>query len=924
MVVPPSGRRWLAAVTRYQDHASRRLRYFLTGSIRRLLIVLVSIAILPALGIIVLTGFEARQQALAESERNAQLLARGIGEIQERTTRGIRQLLEQLADMPQVKAGDARAATDHFKTLAAAFPVVDNIVMVGADGQGLSSAMPVEPFSFADRPFFQQAMARGAFTAGDFQRSLPSAPPTFPFAQPLRDATGRCIGLAVLTIRLDTYATLFEDADLPPDSVLSIVDRNGYRIYRTPPDPHSDIGSPLPAPLLMAVTRGQAPQGAVTRTGADGVSRIYAFTQLRLTPGDEPYLTIVVGIPREHILDNANALLWRNLLLLALALVLALALAWLLGSRLLGRRLDTIVAVTGTLGAGDLTARIETPLASGALGRLERSVNAMAEALAQSAAAARRSEANLRQSESTLRTVADFTYDWEYWKGPDGRFLWIAPACRRISGHPPEAYLADPDLMFAGIVHPADAPAWLEHANAEVGGDREQRSLELRIIRPDGKTVWIHHHCRPIFSQAGVYLGMRGCNRDISARKRAEAALRRSHEELEARVLERTRALERANSLLIREVTERTQAEENLRKSEEKYRVFYEQSTVGIFIMDTSGVIQDANPAACQILGYGPEELRGMAYQDLIEPGNLQAKPIDVERALSGAVSRADRVFMAKDGRLVQASVSGRLLNDDLYQAVFRDISERKKLEALRDDVERITRHDLKAPLMGIIHMPGLLLKNKNLALKDIELLHLIQESGYRMLRMVNMSLALYQMETHTYACKREPFDILGTIARVIHETRLTADSKDVRITVRLDGVVARPRDRFPVVGEELLCLTMLENLIKNAIEAAPVGGECHIDGDTKRHALRIANPGEVPRDIRDHFFEKYVTSGKRWGTGLGTYSARLIARANGWSLALSCATPGRTEVTLSFKEEEGETATCEGSPENVAGGQGV
>ena len=711
--------------------------------------------------------------------------------------------------------------------------------------------------------------------------------PTFPFAYPLRDAKGNLIGQIVLTIRLDTYGSLFEHADLPRDSVLSIVDRAGRRIYRNPSDPLSGIGSALPAPLRTAVARRHAPQGAVERIGADGVERTYAYSQLRLEPGEEPYLTIVVGIPRQQSLDRANALLRRNLYLLALALGLSLGLAWLFGSRLLGRRLDTIVAVTGALGSGDLSARIPSPLGTGALGRLERSVNAMAEALAHGDEASRRAAASLRQSEATLRTVADFTYDWEYWKGPDGRFLWIAPACRRISGHDVEEFLADPDLMFTGMVHPDDAAAWRAHAEAELGSERSQRSLQLRIIRPDGRTIWIHHHCRPIFSLSGAYLGVRGCNRDISARKAAEAALHRSHEELEQRVRERTRELREAN--------------DNLRASEERYRVLYEQSTVGIIIMNREGCIEDANPAACQILAYAPEDLRGRRYVDVITPESLRESPFDLAQAMAGAVSRVDRTFLARDGRNVQASVSGRRISADAYQAVFRDISERKKLEALREDVERITRHDLKAPLMGIIHMPALILKNKALPARDVELLHLLQESGYRMLHMINMSLALYQMETGSYACKREHFDILRTITRAISGTRLAADAKDVRVTVRRDGAPVADGDDFPVVGEDMLCLTMLENLVKNAIEAAPAGSACRIEADTRQRTLRIVNPGAVPPAIREHFFEKYVTSGKRWGTGLGTYSAQLIARTNGWDIALCCEVPGETTVTLSF-----------------------
>ncbi|EFL50753.1 multi-sensor signal transduction histidine kinase [Solidesulfovibrio fructosivorans JJ]] len=896
MVQPPSSSPWIAAAHHLRDRTTDRLGPVINGSIRRLLVLLVLIAVLPALGIILMTGFEARNHALIDAEHNAQILAQGIGEIQERTTHGLRQLLEKLAEEPRIKAGDAGAVAEGFKIVAAAFPMVANITLAGPDGSILSTAAPTQRTSLADLPAFERAMSRGAFTAGAFQRAAPDAPPTFPFVQPLRDAKGALLGQLVLTIRLDTYGNIFKHADLPLDSVLSIVDRAGRRIYRMPSDPLSGIGSPLPTPLRAAVARKHIPQGAVDRIGADGVDRIYAYSQLRLGPGEDPYLTIVVGIPRQQSLDRANALLRRNLYLLALALGLSLCLAWLVGSGLLGRRLDTIVAVTGTLGSGDLTARIPRPLGTGALGRLERSVNAMAEALARGSEAARRSAANLRQSEATLRTVADFTYDWEYWKGPDGRFLWIAPACQRISGHSVEEYMADAHLMFDALVHPDDAAAWREHAGAELSPDRSQRTLQLRIIRPDGRTIWIHHHCRPIFSHSGEYLGIRGCNRDISARKEVEAALRRSHEELERRVRERTREL--------------TYANDKLRKSEERYRVLYEQSAVGILLMNREGRIEDANPAACQILAHSLEELRGRNYLALIEPNNLGDNPFDMTRAMAGEVSRIDRVFLTEEGRRVHASVSGRRINEDVYQAVFRDISERKKLEALREDVERITRHDLKAPLMGVIHMPRLILKNKNLPARDIELLHLLQESGYRMLHMINMSLALYQMETGTYACKREPFDILRTASRSLHETRLAAEAKNIRMAVRLDGVPVTKGDAFPVVGEEMLCLTMLENLIKNAIEAAPAGGECRIEGDTRLRTLRVANSGEVPEGIRERFFEKYVTSGKRWGTGLGTYSARLIARTNGWDIALSCEIPGETSVILSFgRDEDGRTA---------------
>jgi signal transduction histidine kinase len=94
----------------------------------------------------------------------------------------------------------------------------------------------------------------------------------------------------------------------------------------------------------------------------------------------------------------------------------------------------------------------------------------------------------------------------------------------------------------------------------------------------------------------------------------------------------------------------------------------------------------------------------------------------------------------------------------------------------------------------------------------------------------------------------------------------------------------------------------MLVNLIKNALEASPDDTDVlvSVEKDAAVHIV-IENSGEVPPDIRDRFFDKYVTRGKHAGTGLGTYSARHIARAHGGDVTLDCSTPGstRVEVTL-------------------------
>ena len=62
-----------------------------------------------------------------------------------------------------------------------------------------------------------------------------------------------------------------------------------------------------------------------------------------------------------------------------------------------------------------------------------------------------------------------------------------------------------------------------------------------------------------------------------------------------------------------------------------------------------------------------------------------------------------------------------------------------------------------------------------------------------------------------------------------------------------------------------------------------------------------IENPGEVPAEIRSHFFDKFVTSGKKQGTGLGTYSAKLIAGVLNMDLQLDASLPGHTRLLLNF-----------------------
>ncbi len=143
------------------------------------------------------------------------------------------------------------------------------------------------------------------------------------------------------------------------------------------------------------------------------------------------------------------------------------------------------------------------------------------------------SEEELSKSEEKYRTVADFTYDWEFWITPDGSYNYVSPSCERITGYRPEEFIRDPDLLTK-ITHNDDRDKIVCHLSSKESQNIEHSALEYRIITKNGEERWISHVCQPIYNTNGEYLGNRGSNRDITERKRAEEVLRESEGKLNA------------------------------------------------------------------------------------------------------------------------------------------------------------------------------------------------------------------------------------------------------------------------------------------------------------------------------------------------------------------------------------------------------
>jgi signal transduction histidine kinase len=240
----------------------------------------------------------------------------------------------------------------------------------------------------------------------------------------------------------------------------------------------------------------------------------------------------------------------------------------------------------------------------------------------------------------------------------------------------------------------------------------------------------------------------------------------------------------------------------------------------------------------------------------------------------------------------------------------------RQLLEAarLRELVEQITHHDLKGPLNVIIGVPHLLLKKCEFTDSQRNLVRAIEKSGYKMLEMINRSLDLFKMENGSYDFRPEPVDILSVMRQVLDEVVPLLTARNLQVALRVDNQLPRDGQKVMAMAESLFCHSMFSNLVRNAVEASPRDDVINIGFDCRADVtISIDNGGEVPEEIRERFFDKFVTAEKRDGTGLGTYSAKLIAQTQRGTIDLDTSVVGRTciRVTLPASDESQDDLTA-------------
>ncbi len=326
---------------------------------------------------------------------------------------------------------------------------------------------------------------------------------------------------------------------------------------------------------------------------------------------------------------------------------------------------------------------------------------------------------------------------------------------------------------------------------------------------------------------------------------------------------------------------------ERLQAAHKRYRELFDDSIDPILITTWDGKILEANRQALVLSEYKAEELRRMTISDLQEDMRTDQEAC-LQRLRAGQTCTYEAVLKSRSERRIPIQVSVRRVmieEGESLQWILRDITERKDLDALREDLTSMIYHDVRSPLANIVSSLDMLSAmfpgEENEAVQSI--LRIATRSTDRIQRLISSLLDINRLEAGHPIVSQQAVSPSSLIAEVAEMIRPTIESRQQELTVHLPS-------NLPSIWVDVdMIRRVLLNLLENAMKFTPFGGKIEIGAVRKGNEVQIwvqdSGPGIAEAD-QERIFEKYtrLKAGEDGvsGLGLGLAFCRLAVGGHG------------------------------------------
>jgi PAS domain S-box-containing protein len=354
----------------------------------------------------------------------------------------------------------------------------------------------------------------------------------------------------------------------------------------------------------------------------------------------------------------------------------------------------------------------------------------------------------------------------------------------------------------------------------------------------------------------------------------------------------------------IRDITERKRTEEELKRSEKKFRELYNSINEGTatheVIYDDSGkavdyVISDINPSYESITGLKREAVVGRKASEvygLVEPPNLEI----YARVASSGESTSFETYFQPMNKYFHISVH--CPETGKFATIFSDITERKKAEQLKDEFISLVSHEIRTPLtiligaLGVAMTEGITPEDAKSMLRDA------MDGAESLNQIVDNLIELSRYQSDRLKLKKEPVEVRAVVQNIIENERISLANHNLRIDMPEDLPLV-PADRIRV---ELI----LVNLLTNAAKYSAEGAEIRVSAlaENKKLNISVIDQGiGIPAEKIGSLFQPFERLENEMrpakGLGLGLLVCKRLVEAHGGKISIE-SEPGKGS-TFSF-----------------------